>query len=57
MFNFSSVSEHAFNVFLRDHIETAFTKGFDDNSGRHMSPNLFEVMFDYSFMDAIVDKI
>lgn len=38
------VAEHVFNVFLKDHLETAFTKGFDDSVGRHVASNLFEVL-------------
>lgn len=41
--NPTASDDHTFSVFLRDHTETAFTKGFDDSAGRHSSANLFEV--------------
>lgn len=38
----SSVQDHSFKAFLQKHIDQAFTKGFDDNVGRHTSPGYFE---------------
>ena len=35
--------EHTFKKFLQQHIQLAFSKGFDDNVGRHLTPAHFEV--------------
>lgn len=34
---------HCFKGFLQQHVEQAFSKGFDDNVGRHSAPTFFEV--------------
>jgi len=36
-------TDHNFRSFLQQHIDQAFTKGFDDNVGRHIAPGYFEV--------------
>ena len=38
-----SGGEFSFKEFLWEHIDTAFTKGFDDNVGRHPVAATFEV--------------
>lgn len=36
-------NDHNFRSFLQQHIDQAFTKGFDDNVGRHIAPGYFEI--------------
>jgi protein SMG8 len=36
-------NDHNFRSFLQQHINQAFTKGFDDNVGRHIAPGYFEI--------------
>ncbi|XP_069701408.1 nonsense-mediated mRNA decay factor SMG8 isoform X3 [Periplaneta americana] len=36
-------NDHNFRSFLQQHIDQAFTKGFDDNVGRHTAPGYFEI--------------
>ncbi|XP_068084532.1 nonsense-mediated mRNA decay factor SMG8 isoform X2 [Anabrus simplex] len=36
------VNSHSFKTFLQKHIDQAFTKGFDDNVGKHYTPGYFE---------------
>lgn len=35
--------DHSFKTFLEQHLELAFTKGFDDNVGRHSGMSVFEL--------------
>lgn len=37
-------NDHSFKAFLWQHVDLAFTKGFDDNVGRHLGMSVFEVM-------------
>ncbi|XP_026284537.1 nonsense-mediated mRNA decay factor SMG8 isoform X3 [Frankliniella occidentalis] len=41
--NEMNLNRHSFKGFLQQHIEQAFSKGFDDNVGRHSAPTFFEV--------------
>ncbi|PNF37753.1 Protein SMG8 [Cryptotermes secundus] len=36
-------NDHSFRSFLQQHIDQAFTKGFDDNVGRHTAHGYFEI--------------
>ncbi|KAJ9589501.1 hypothetical protein L9F63_017286, partial [Diploptera punctata] len=36
-------SDHNFRTFLKQHIDQAYNKGFDDNFGRHSTPGYFEI--------------
>lgn len=44
MITFSVFTEtRSFRLFLQQHINLAFARGFDDNVGRHSVPAYFEV--------------
>ncbi|XP_011266292.1 protein SMG8 [Camponotus floridanus] len=39
----TGTESHSFKLFLQQHINLAFAKGFDDNVGRHSIPAYFEI--------------
>ncbi|CAL1682174.1 unnamed protein product [Lasius platythorax] len=39
----TETESHSFKLFLQQHINLAFAKGFDDNVGRHSVPAYFEI--------------
>ncbi|KAJ8687988.1 hypothetical protein QAD02_023783 [Eretmocerus hayati] len=43
--------EHTFKKFLQQHINLAFSKGFDDNVGRHAAPVHFDIPTLATFFD------
>lgn len=48
MFFLLFTETRSFKLFLQQHIDLAFTRGFDDNVGRHSTPAHFEVFFFYN---------